>query len=200
MVELSYAKHYGLLYSVPIDTPFKLFPACLLPLAHSFLLFLCVSVGHNTRSWVPNFLQPVSTYWMQPARTCRLRFECGMIFATLCLKPERWMHVFKGPVNRWLLPWVVFSWVFHGAGACGVAKAIYKQLCFSPLGPVLIVLIIIIIRLFLFVSLPFDIIFIALIMYVLQSSLLNLFCYKKNIFFACVNGHVVKVLNYATYQ
>ena len=37
---------------------------------------------------------------------------------------------FKGAVNRWLLPWVVFSSVFRGRGACGVAKAIYKQLCF----------------------------------------------------------------------
>ena len=40
---------------------------------------------------------------------------------------------FKGAVNRWLLPWVCFS-VFRGAGACGVAKEIYKQLCFSNLG------------------------------------------------------------------
>ena len=38
----------------------------------------------------------------------------------------------------------MFSSVFHGAGACGVAKAIYKQL-FFPLGTVLLVLIIIII-------------------------------------------------------
>ena len=29
------------------------------------------------------------------------------------------------------------------AGACGVAKAIYKLLCFFPLGPVLLVLILI---------------------------------------------------------
>ena len=34
--------------------------------------------------------------------------------------------------------------VFRGAGACGVAKAIYKQF-FSPFGPGLLVLIIIII-------------------------------------------------------
>ena len=32
---------------------------------------------------------------------------------------------FKGAVNRWLLPRVVFSSVFRDAGAFGVAKAIY---------------------------------------------------------------------------
>ena len=36
---------------------------------------------------------------------------------------------FKEAVNRWLLPGVCFS-VLHGAGACGVAKAIYKQFIF----------------------------------------------------------------------
>ena len=41
---------------------------------------------------------------------------------------------FKGAVNHWLLPFVVFSSVFHDAGACRVAKAIYKQLRFSRLG------------------------------------------------------------------
>ena len=41
---------------------------------------------------------------------------------------------FKGAVNRWLLPFVVFSSVFRGAGACSVAKTIYKKLCFSRLG------------------------------------------------------------------
>ena len=35
---------------------------------------------------------------------------------------------FKGAVNRWFLPCVVFYSVLGGAGACGVAKAIYKQL------------------------------------------------------------------------
>ena len=40
---------------------------------------------------------------------------------------------FMGAANRWLLPWVCF-WVFRGAGACGAAKAIYKQFCFSHLG------------------------------------------------------------------
>ena len=34
--------------------------------------------------------------------SCRLRFECGMTFPTLCLTPERWMS--SGAVNRWLLP------------------------------------------------------------------------------------------------
>ena len=40
---------------------------------------------------------------------------------------------FKEAVNRWLLPCVCFL-VFRGAGACGVAYAIYKQLCFSHVG------------------------------------------------------------------
>ena len=53
---------------------------------------------------------------------------------------------FKGSVNRWLLHRVVFSSVFRGAGACGVPKAVHKQLLFFPLGPVLLVLIIIIIH------------------------------------------------------
>ena len=38
---------------------------------------------------------------------------------------------FKGAVNHWLLPRVVFFSVFHGPGACGIAKAIYKQFCDS---------------------------------------------------------------------
>ena len=36
----------------------------------------------------------------------------------------RTLDEFKGAVNRWLIPWVVFSSVFPGAGACWVAKAI----------------------------------------------------------------------------
>ena len=32
---------------------------------------------------------------------------------------------FKGAVNRWLLPCVVYFLVFRGAGACGVEKTIY---------------------------------------------------------------------------
>ena len=32
---------------------------------------------------------------------------------------------FKAAVNRWLLPWVVFSSVLRGACVCGVVKAIY---------------------------------------------------------------------------
>ena len=51
---------------------------------------------------------------------------------------------FKGAVNLSLLPWVIFSSVLHVAGACGVAKATYKQLCFFAVGPVLLALIIII--------------------------------------------------------
>ena len=48
---------------------------------------------------------------------------------------------FKGAVNRWLLPSIVFSTVFRGAGTCGVAKAF----CFFQLGPLLLVSIIMII-------------------------------------------------------
>ena len=40
------------------------------------------------------------------------------------------LNGYKSVVNRWLLPWIVFSSVFRGAGACGVAKAIYNQLVF----------------------------------------------------------------------
>ena len=50
---------------------------------------------------------------------------------------------FKGAVNHWLLPLVCFP-VFCGAGAFYVAKAIYKKFDL-PLGPGLLVLIIIII-------------------------------------------------------
>ena len=49
---------------------------------------------------------------------------------------------FKGAVNRWLLPRVVFSSVFHYVGACGDAKAIINNFVVL-LGPVLLVLIII---------------------------------------------------------
>ena len=42
---------------------------------------------------------------------------------------------FNGSVSRCLLPWVLYSSLFRGAGACGVAKAIDdKLLCFSRLG------------------------------------------------------------------
>ena len=51
---------------------------------------------------------------------------------------------FKGAVDRWLLPCIVFCSVFRDINACGVAKAIYKQF-FPPLRPVLLILIIIII-------------------------------------------------------
>ena len=43
------------------------------------------------------------------------------------------LNGFKGAVKRWLLSSVVF-FIFRGAGACGVAKAIDKQFCFSHLG------------------------------------------------------------------
>ena len=59
--------------------------------------------------------------------SCRLRFECGMTFPTLF--DSITLDGFKGAVNRWLLPWVVLF--FRGVDACGVTKAIYKQLCFS---------------------------------------------------------------------
>ena len=32
------------------------------------------------------------------------------------------LHGFKGAVNRWLLPWIMFSSVFRGAGAYGVVN------------------------------------------------------------------------------
>ena len=38
---------------------------------------------------------------------------------------------FKGAVNRWLLPWVVFSSVLRVACACMAAKATYEHLYFS---------------------------------------------------------------------
>ena len=37
---------------------------------------------------------------------------------------------FKGAVNLWLLPSVVFSSLFHGAGACGVAKQLMDNIIF----------------------------------------------------------------------
>ena len=42
---------------------------------------------------------------------------------------------YKGAVNSWLHPWVVFFSVFRGAGACGIGKAIYNTILFFPLGP-----------------------------------------------------------------
>ena len=36
----------------------------------------------------------------------------------------------------------MFSSIFRDAGACGVAKAIYKQLCFSHLVLIIIIIII----------------------------------------------------------
>ena len=41
------------------------------------------------------------------------------------------LDVFKGAVNRWLLPWVMFFFSFRDAHACG---ANHKQLCFSHLA------------------------------------------------------------------
>ena len=39
-----------------------------------------------------------------------------------CWMPQPLILCFKGAVNRWLLLWVVFSSVFRGTGACGIAK------------------------------------------------------------------------------
>ena len=41
---------------------------------------------------------------------------------------------FKGAVNHWLLPGVVFFTILGDAGACWVVKAIYKQFNFSHFG------------------------------------------------------------------
>ena len=74
--------------------------------------------------------------------SCRRRFECGMTrwpsLHCLWYQNSEWVQA------CWLLPWVMFYFVFCVTGACGVAKATYKQL-FSHLGPVQLVLIIIII-------------------------------------------------------
>ena len=63
--------------------------------------------------------------------SCRIRLDCG-ITSTLCLIPECWMdsrvQSTVGCFSKLCL------WVCWWAGACGVAKAIYKQLCFSNLG------------------------------------------------------------------
>ena len=62
------------------------------------------------------------------------------------LTPERWMGSrMQSPIN-WLLTVDVFSSVLRGASVCGVAKAIYKHPS-SPLVPVMVVLIIVIITL-----------------------------------------------------
>ena len=57
------------------------------------------------------------------------------VFDTVDGFVECLLNGFKGAVNRWLLPWVVFSSVFRDAGDCGVTKAIYQQLCFSHFFP-----------------------------------------------------------------
>ena len=65
---------------------------------------------------------------------CRPRFECRMNSPTLAVFDTGTLELFEGAANRWLLPWVVFSSVFRGAGACGVTKAIHEKYCFSDLG------------------------------------------------------------------
>ena len=63
----------------------------------------------------------------------RSRLVCGSNDLPNTVFDTGTLDGFKGAVNHWLLPWVVFS-SFCGVGACGVAKAIYKQLCFPYLG------------------------------------------------------------------
>ena len=66
--------------------------------------------------------------------SCRLRFVCVMTFPTLCLSSERLMGLRKQSIVG-CFPEFVCS-VFRGAGAWGVAYAIYV----FPLGPVLLFL------------------------------------------------------------
>ena len=61
--------------------------------------------------------------------SCRLRL---MTFPTLCFTPERWMGS-RTQSTVGCFPELCFL-VFRVAGACGVATAIYKRLCFSHLG------------------------------------------------------------------
>ena len=42
----------------------------------------------------------------------------------------RILDMFKGAVNCWLLPWVLFSSVFCSSGACVIVKAIYNNSIF----------------------------------------------------------------------
>ena len=65
--------------------------------------------------------------------SCRPRFVCGMAISYTVLD-TRMSDGFKEAVNRSLFPLVMFFSIFSGAGACGVAKAIYKQFWFSYLG------------------------------------------------------------------
>ena len=69
------------------------------------------------------------------AVSCRPMFECEMTFPTpYTVFDLETLDGFKGAVNRWMFSWVEFPSVFHGAGACGAAKAIYEQFCFSHSG------------------------------------------------------------------
>ena len=94
---------------------------------------------------------PASFLLLPSAAAHPLEFEvsrCRTSWFTKCLLPAHtrvWndlpyivfdtvtLDEFKGAVNRWLLADLWFS-VFRGSGACGVAKAFYKQFCFSHLG------------------------------------------------------------------
>ena len=63
--------------------------------------------------------------------SCRLRLECGMTFLhCVWYRNAGWVQGCSQP----LVAWGVFSSFFRCAGACRVAKAIYKQLCLSNLG------------------------------------------------------------------
>ena len=74
--------------------------------------------------------------------SCRPMFICGITFPTHCCWHRNVRQlVFKWALNRWLLDWVLFFLVLRGAGACRVAKKIYKHL-FSPIGAMLLVVMI----------------------------------------------------------
>ena len=62
--------------------------------------------------------------------SCRLGFECGMTFPIYTVFDTGKLDGFKGALNRWLLPRVVFSSVFRGADDCGVAKQFFNSFVF----------------------------------------------------------------------
>ena len=85
-------------------------------------------------------LRPLLIHWslkyqgVEPPNSqgvsCRPKFECGMTFPYIVFDTGT-LDWFKGAVNRWLLPRLVYSSVSRGADACVITKIIYKQLCFS---------------------------------------------------------------------
>ena len=62
----------------------------------------------------------------------RPKFVCGMTFPTVF--DAETFNGFNSAVNSWLVPRVMFFQIFRSAGACGTAKAIYKQFCLSYFG------------------------------------------------------------------